>query len=652
MNIINQKRKKLIVVTICGFMASMLYAQTSNPKGLYKLTEIIRQDGERVELEYLQYKYCAERVTLQLGYTPDFFKNRPFSFSLENVDGKPLLVTGELSKTENRGIQVFGEDVENSFTLRWFNDRSPFNEHAFPFNTNTDEVYRIMKDSTDAVFQAICALEMQPGTQQNPLKGAWRLRGKQKYGNARSQYWIEGAEEDLYLAFGDNCMVYVNGNDKFPKAPVRCYALPVKYLSDNAFELFDHTSTVHWFDAETIAITSQDDNGQVMVNIWDRCGLPQNIQDVFGTDIPQMNKDVSRYSVDYFQKKYGQPSDEIRMGYETYNFAVEANEKNNAIYPVLMRHGLRDEYEAMRDSLLARMMRGEINADEAVSRYVFWFYNQFDHHTNCNGKVFHQLCKETEIDYHKLIKNYAPKPLACKVDAETYLVRLPSCHGMFPTMEWVNEKVEEYLHSGCKYLILDLRGNNGGSDAISLAFASLMGDCNGMIDENVYYRASFLNKKKLKDDYLPLSPEWIGHILHRANQVEEGEYSIWNSRQKGSSDFQPKVRKGAIIIDSECASAGESPVNFVRIYSKSHAKVYGREPSEGSDQTGNIIMIELPNSSISMMIPMTVDGTFDQVTKTRKPGQSPDVIIPLPYPEELTDNIDPWVLWVAKKMKK
>ena len=52
------------------------------------------------------------------------------------------------------------------------------------------------------------------------------------------------------------------------------------------------------------------------------------------------------------------------------------------------------------------------------------------------------------------------------------------------------------------------------------------------------------------------------------------------------------------------------------------------------------------------MIPMTVDGTFDKVVEKRKPGLSPDVIIPLPYPDELTDNIDPWVLWVAKKMKR
>jgi len=33
-------------------------------------------------------------------------------------------------------------------------------------------------------------------------------------------------------------------------------------------------------------------------------------------------------------------------------------------------------------------------------------------------------------------------------------------------------------------------------------------------------------------------------------------------------------------------------------------------------------------------------------------GIAPDVRIPLPYPKRLTDNIDEWVLWVAKDLKR
>lgn len=38
--------------------------------------------------------------------------------------------------------------------------------------------------------------------------------------------------------------------------------------------------------------------------------------------------------------------------------------------------------------------------------------------------------------------------------------------------------------------------------------------------------------------------------------------------------------------------------------------------------------------------------------RDRNPGYKPDVIIPLPYPRKLTDNIDEWVLWVAKDLKR
>ena len=38
--------------------------------------------------------------------------------------------------------------------------------------------------------------------------------------------------------------------------------------------------------------------------------------------------------------------------------------------------------------------------------------------------------------------------------------------------------------------------------------------------------------------------------------------------------------------------------------------------------------------------------------RDKNPGYKPDVIIPLPYPKKLTDNIDEWVLWVAKDLKR
>ena len=130
--------KKTILTIIIALVALTGQAQTQNPKGLYKLTEIVHQDGKHLEAHFRQYKYCLEDVTLMFSYAPSPFVSAPFDFSISNTDSKPLRLTGELSKTENKGIQVISTS-DSTFTLRWFNDRGAFNEHLFPSNTNIDE---------------------------------------------------------------------------------------------------------------------------------------------------------------------------------------------------------------------------------------------------------------------------------------------------------------------------------------------------------------------------------------------------------------------------------------------------------------------------------------------------------------------------------
>ena len=120
--------------------------------------------------------------------------------------------------------------------------------------------------------------------------------------------------------------------------------------------------------------------------------------------------------------------------------------------------------------------------------------------------------------------------------------------------------------------------------------------------------------------------------------------------KKGAQVYEPQVHKAAIIIDNGTASAGEAPVRFVRNHAKCRAKVYGKEGTHGCEWSGNCNEVRLPHSNITLRYPMTVDANLDAHCKERNPSLKPDVIIPLPYPEQLTDNIDSWVLWVAKKM--
>lgn len=644
--------KKTLLIALLAAFALDGQAQMPNPKGLYKLTEIVHLDGKRLEAPFKQYKLCQDSLSLMLEYTAPDFSSQPFNFTFyKSNGGKPLLYTGELSKTENKGLQIF-DVTDNTFTLRWFNEWKNVDQHLFPYGTNIDELYELVTDSYDNILKALNALQMKTGTKQHRLLGAWKLRGWKKDNIATSQYWVERAENEQYMVFGSNCTVSFNANDKFPKGNLYCVYTPCKYLSDNVVDLTVHTCMVNWFDYETISITTLDDEGRPTVSVWDRCGLPENIRQVFGSSQAPMAKDISRFMNDEFEKRYGAQPDSICKAYETFNYAVDVTEKNNAIFPVLMKCGFEGEYKEMRDALQEEVMSGKKTAEEAVSYYVFWFYKNFDRHTSCSAPTFRKLHQECLPDYHKLIGKYAPEPVACLVDKETYLLRLPSCEGKVPTKEWVEKKAEEFKQSGRKYLILDLRGNTGGGDDISLVFTYFMCDCSTMYDENHFYRVSTENDKQLRMRCEAAPGEYYDRVWEESKKAEEGSLVNWICFRKGEDEYKPLVRKGAIIVDAQSASAAETPVRFVHNHSKTHAKVYGRDNTNGCEQTGNCNDICLPHSYINMHYPMTVDDIFEKRCRDKNPGYKPDVIIPLPYPKKLTDNIDEWVLWVAKDLKK
>ena len=641
--------KFIFVIMAFGAFYQSITAQTSNPKGLYKLTEVVHQDGKHVEANFKQYKLGLDSLALMFSYQPRAWDHQPISFTISS--NKPMVYTGELSKIENKGVQIF-DVTDSTFTLRWFNDRSAFNEVLFPYQTNSDELYVQVRDSSDLIQRALNLLQMKLGAKTHLLQGAWKLRGMQQDNNAASQYWIEHSPRDIYQIFGSHDFVSVIPNARFPKGSMECVFTPCTYLSDNAFELYNQTCIVHWFNRDAISITSIDDTGHPIVTVWDRCGLPQNIQKTFGTDAPVMTKDISRFYADGFKEKYGVQPDSICKAFETFDYCVDANERNNAIFPVLMHNGFEAEYKAMKDSLLSRLMQDKINIDEAVGRYVFWFYKNFDRHTNCTSEFFWKLQKEVLVDYPTLIPKYAPEPVGCKVDKDTYLLRLPSCMGEVPTWDWLEKKDQEFKLSGCKYLILDLRGNGGGGDEYSTLFTAFMCDGSGQKDLPSYYQNGMENYWHLKDYCKGAPGSYYDQVMEEALRTGEGSLINWFTIKKRTDPYTPLVRKGAIIIDNGTASAAETPVQMVRNFSLSHAKVYGRERTMGCEQTGNCNTISLPHTNITLTYPMTVDEEFEKGCLERNPGYKPDVIIPLPYPKQLTDNIDEWVLWVAKKMKK
>lgn len=51
-----------------------------------------------------------------------------------------------------------------------------------------------------------------------------------------------------------------------------------------------------------------------------------------------------------------------------------------------------------------------------------------------------------------------------------------------PTLEWVHQSIDAYLASGCENLIIDIRGNGGGTDDIFNPYEKLLYDRKGYVD--------------------------------------------------------------------------------------------------------------------------------------------------------------------------
>ena len=164
-------------------------------------------------------------------------------------------------------------------------------------------------------------------------------------------------------------------------------------------------------------------------------------------------------------------------------------------------------------------------------------------------------------------------------------------------------------------------------------------------------RNGFENRMKLKMMCREMDEPHNKSVYAEALRAEEGSLITWDRSEAGTERHEPLVRNGAIIVDNMSGSAGEVPVYFVRSHNGCRVKVYGKDRTNGCVLSINCNKIRLPHSNITLSCPMAIYDTYEQVCKERKPGYKPDVIIPLPYPEQLTDNIDSWVLWVAKKMR-
>ena len=121
----NSILKILFVTTVLFAGTVSVSAQSYQPQGLYKLKEIVHQDGKHMEAGYQQYKYYKDDTTLEFTYYPSELEES-FNFIVSYPEVKPLQMTSTSDCT---------------FTLRWFNDKNTQDERLFPSQTTIEEKY-------------------------------------------------------------------------------------------------------------------------------------------------------------------------------------------------------------------------------------------------------------------------------------------------------------------------------------------------------------------------------------------------------------------------------------------------------------------------------------------------------------------------------
>ena len=340
--------------------------------------------------------------------------------------------------------------------------------------------------------------------------------------------------------------------------------------------------------------------------------------------------------------------DSIQRNLEDYDYLTIFTEENYAAFPVIMEQGYRKKYETLKKRLRKQVAKGKAGIEKAACEYAIWFYKNFDTHYQLNNTTLWESYEQpVHIDYSKMME-YNPQPVSCKVDEQTWLVRVPSCVGKNPTNEWVEQAAKDFQASGCEYLIIDVRGNEGGSTDIWNPFIDMLVDHRreGTID-------NFFRNTKHNQGFWEYALSMEPDNSYFKDSLGKNEFQLWTSVDASEVTSLPLPKRAAIIVDNGTCSAGEGLISYNVKGVSNRAKVYGKERTYGADLTGNVYYTKLPNADIYLTYPTCVERfEFLRHHVFGKNGIEPDIHIILPYPKRLTDNIDEWVLWVAEDLKR
>ncbi|MBR1627160.1 MAG: hypothetical protein IJ681_08465 [Bacteroidales bacterium] len=338
---------------------------------------------------------------------------------------------------------------------------------------------------------------------------------------------------------------------------------------------------------------------------------------------------------------------DIKTELKDFDFVVYETEHNYSGFDFKINKNNIKEYKALKKKLRKQVKNSERSGVE-VSAELVGFFN--DYHFSLGNNEIHSSVYMTKphANYKDKMKEYNPQFVFGKVTDKTFFVRMPHYDYQDSVLSFANKAVEEFKKSGCDNIIIDERGNPGGSDRMFHPFVYLIADHKGS-----FYSYKWLNTKdnrnfidtSWRDNYGELAERLVSQM-----DATDDKYIVLDNDSLyviDSINTDAKPFKAAVIIDGCVASSGEFLIVFLRACSN-RFKVYGQEPTLGCLDFANAKRMRLPSRRAGINIPVSCPIFDNFIDDT---GITPDVRIPLPLPDTLTDNIDSWLKWVARDME-
>lgn len=338
----------------------------------------------------------------------------------------------------------------------------------------------------------------------------------------------------------------------------------------------------------------------------------------------------------------------IQNNVECYEFGIRELEQNYAGFEFKVTEENRAEYEQIKQEYRDSISMGVMYGPNAVAEMCCYMQ---DFHLGCSFKMWSNRFPMKWANYKLEMTEYNPKPVAEKIDDETFLLRFPSCMGDDAYVKWSWEAVEQYRKSGCTHLIVDIRGNGGGADWQYRPILNILYKQSGKT-HGVVLRNTPDNRER----WLQYGPEdeWINALVDSATiHSSEHWFPIGDEYESHEMEVDPRrPQKAAILIDRSVGSSGEQLLLDVRAVAPD-VRFYGRDNSLGCIDISNVTSVQLPHTPNTIHIPTTISRRVILGEKQIDGhGIEPDVRMDLPLPDSLTDNIDEWVRWVAEDLKK